>query len=67
VLLRGHRPVDPGGEADPFVAVIEERPRVRHDPALPAEERDRLDLFLKITANATAYGLLARFDRRSPR
>jgi len=64
VHLRGHREVDPRQRANPFVAMIEERHRVKHATDLPAEERDRLDLFLKITANATAYGSLARFDRR---
>ncbi len=43
--------------------MIEERHRVKRSD-LPAQERARLDLFLKITANATAYGSLARFDRR---
>ena len=64
VQLRGHRTVDPRQRANPFVAMIEERHRVRRDAALPAEDRSRLDIFLKITANATAYGSLARFDRR---
>ena len=64
VMLRGHRPVDPRDAANPFVAMIEERHRVKHSQVLPAPERARLDLFLKITANATAYGSLARFDRR---
>jgi hypothetical protein len=64
VQLRGQRTVDPGQRANPFVAMIEERHRVKRDSALPAEDRARLDLFLKITANATAYGSLARFDRR---
>jgi len=64
VDLRGHRTVDPSTDANPFVAMIEERHRVKHSEDLPAEERERLDLFLKITANATAYGSLARFDRK---
>ena len=63
VSLRGARRVDPSTE-DPFVAMIEERHRVKRDLALDAAEKKRLDLFLKITANATAYGSLARFDRR---
>jgi hypothetical protein len=41
-----------------------DRRRVEADEELPKEERDRLGKFLKITANATAYGILARFDRR---
>ncbi len=63
VMLRGRRDVDPREAANPFVAMIEERHRVKRSD-LPAQERVRLDLFLKITANATAYGSLARFDRR---
>jgi len=64
VQLRGSRPVDPRSGHNPFVAMIEERHRIRHATNLPAEEQTRLDLFLKITANATAYGSHARFDRR---
>jgi hypothetical protein len=63
VRLRGGRLIDPHRD-DPFVAMIEERHRVKNDPDVDEEERARLDLFLKITANATAYGVLARFDRR---
>ena len=37
---------------------------MKANESLPESERDRLELFLKITANATAYGSLARFDRR---
>jgi hypothetical protein len=63
VRLRGTRLVDPARE-DPFVRMVEERHRTRSDPALSEEDRDRLNLFLKITTNAAAYGVLARFDRR---
>ena len=63
VALRGGELVDPASE-DPFVHMIEERQRVLADESLSEAERDRLQLFLKITANATAYGVLARFDRR---
>jgi hypothetical protein len=35
--------------------MIEERQRVLADRGLSKEERTRLDRFLKITANATAY------------
>jgi hypothetical protein len=63
VRLRGGRLIDPAGD-DPFVAMINERHRIRQDPTLDAEERERVERFLKITANATAYGTLARFDRR---
>jgi hypothetical protein len=64
VKLRGHANLDPTGDRDPFLAMIEERARVKADKTLSKEKRNRLELFLKITANATAYGSLARFDRR---
>jgi hypothetical protein len=64
VALRGGETLDPAGAQDPFLVMIEERARVKADPSLTEEERERLQLFLKITANATAYGSLARFDRR---
>jgi hypothetical protein len=65
VRLRGGQEIDPAGPtADPFVTMVEERRRAERDPALDAEERERLGLFLKITANATSYGTLARFDRK---
>ncbi len=63
VALRGEQHIDPTSE-DPFVRMIDERQRVLADQSLSNEERERLQLFLKITANATAYGVLARFDRR---
>jgi hypothetical protein len=65
VRLRGGELVDPRRQ-DPFVRMIEERQRVLRDTTLDNEEKNRLDKFLKITANATAYGVLARFDRREP-
>jgi hypothetical protein len=49
---------------DPFVRMVEERHRIDRDLSRSQEERDRLTRFLKTTANATAYGILARFDRR---
>ncbi|MGH3427236.1 MAG: hypothetical protein ACRDQZ_06670, partial [Mycobacteriales bacterium] len=56
VRLRGGRELDPRRD-DPFLAMIEERHRVKaSDP--------RQELFLKVTANSTSYGVLARFDRR---
>jgi hypothetical protein len=62
VKLRGGETLDPCG-GNPFLRMIEERHRVLRDPTLGDEERGRLERFLKITANATAYGVLARFDR----
>ncbi len=64
VKLRGGSLLDPLGQCDPFLEMIEERARVKANEDLPKSERERLELFLKITANATAYGSLARFDRR---
>jgi hypothetical protein len=63
VRLRGTRLIDPYSE-DPFAAMVVERQRIKTDQRLSEVERKRLDRFLKITANATAYGVLARFDRR---
>jgi hypothetical protein len=62
VRLRGGRRIDPRID-DPFVVMVEERARVASSD-LPEAERQRLGHFLKITANATSYGTLARFDRR---
>ncbi len=65
VKLRGGPIVDPAGEdTDPFITMVQERRRVEADEELPTEEQERLGKFLKITANATAFGILARFDRR---
>jgi hypothetical protein len=63
VDLRGATTVDPTLQ-NPFVAMIEARHTAKADTDLSDTERARLDLFLKITANATSYGSLARFDRR---
>lgn len=62
ISLRGGRTIDPRRD-DPFVVMIEERRRIERDVD-DEEERKRLSLFLKITANATSYGVLARFDRK---
>jgi hypothetical protein len=66
VSLRGERLIDPL-EDDPFVRMIEERQRILGDAGSEDEERKRLERFLKITANATAYGVLARFDASARR
>ena len=65
VQLRGSEIIDPTVD-DPFVRMIEERQRVLRDASLDEETKARFERFLKITANATAYGILARFDRRQP-
>ena len=51
--LPGGRLVHPLTE-DPFQVMTEQRQLVRHDPTVAAEEWDRGQLFLKITANACA-------------
>ena len=63
VALRGGRMIDPYAD-DPFVRIVEERHRIDRDLSRSKDERERLSRFLKITANATAFGILARFDRR---
>jgi hypothetical protein len=62
VQLRGEHWINPATD-DPFVAMIEERHRIDRALDRPEAERRRLSRFLKITANATSYGILARFDR----
>jgi hypothetical protein len=60
--MPGAREIDPRVEA-PWPAMIEHRQTVRHDPTLPAEERDRIQRFLKITANAGGYGIHVECNR----
>ena len=62
VLLAGKVPVDPR-RTDFFKTVIEERKRLASRSDLTPEERERLDLFMKILANATSYGILAEMVR----
>lgn len=64
VPLRGQIAVDPGGD-NPFLTMINERHRIKHDKTIDEVERKRQDRFLKVTASATSYGILARYDRRS--
>jgi hypothetical protein len=64
VKLRGDRELDPTAEVDPFIAIIEGRHRVLQDTTLSESEKERRERFLKVTANSTSYGVLARFDRR---
>ncbi len=58
VRLRGAVRVDPRRD-DLFRRVIEERQRIKRDPSIPAHERDRLEHFLKVFANAASYGVFA--------
>jgi hypothetical protein len=60
--LGGQVPIRPARQ-DFFKTVIEERKRVDAREDLPAAERERLSLFLKILANATSYGVFAQMDR----
>jgi hypothetical protein len=63
LALRGTVPVDPSRD-DFFRLVIEERRRIQADTSRPGEERQRLDRFLKVLANATSFGILAEYLRR---
>ncbi len=59
--LPGGQLVDPRTD-DPFQVMTEQRQRVRADPTLTEHERQRLQLFLKITTNAGAYGIWAEYN-----
>lgn len=61
LLLPGGHFVDPRTD-DPFQVMTEQRQRVRADPTLTEQERQRLQLFLKITTNAGAYGIWAEYN-----
>jgi hypothetical protein len=63
IELRGQVPIDPR-TTDFFRAIIEERYRVKDRSDLWAEERKRLDAFLKVLANATSYGIFAEMNRK---
>lgn len=60
--LRGEVPVDPAAQ-DFFRVVIEERVRSAQRPDLGADERGRLDRFLKVFANSVAYGIYGEMNR----
>lgn len=62
VMPGGHL-LDPAREA-PWPAMIEHRQRTRRDQSLAPELRDRIGLFLKITANAGGYGIYAEYNRQ---
>jgi hypothetical protein len=65
VLLRGELEVDPRTD-DLFRRAIELRQRVRRDISRPANERDRLDGFLKTFALGGAYGIFAEYHPTEP-
>jgi hypothetical protein len=62
-VMPGGRVLDPRVDA-PWPAMIEHRHAVRADPTLPAAERARIELFLKITANAGGYGIYVECNRQ---
>jgi hypothetical protein len=63
VALRGQVAIDPAKD-DFFREVIRARGRVKADPTLPEPERNALQLFLKILANATSYGVFVELNRQ---
>lgn len=63
VALRGEIDIDPARN-DFFKAVVEQRHRVRSDTTLPEVEQERLQRFLKVLGNSTAYGILVQYDRQ---
>jgi hypothetical protein len=60
--LRGQIDVDPGKQ-DFFKVVIEERKRLPQRTEISDIEKDRLDKFLKVLANAASYGIYAEMHR----
>jgi hypothetical protein len=62
VHLRGAVRVDPRRE-NLFKKVIDERQRIRKNPDLSEVERERIQLFLKILANAGSYGVFVEMNR----
>jgi hypothetical protein len=62
ILLHGSVPFDPRRQ-DFFSAIIEERKRLKSREDLPPEERQRLDAFFKVLANAI-YGINAEMNRQ---
>ncbi len=61
--LRGGREIDPRTQ-DPFAVMVEERRRLEQGPDRDEPGVRRQRDFFKVTGNSTAYGSLARFDRR---
>jgi hypothetical protein len=60
--LRGQIDVDPGKQ-DFFRVVIEERKRLPNRTDISDKEKERLDKFLKVLANAASYGIYAEMHR----
>ncbi len=62
IKLRGIVEVDPRTQ-DFFKVVIEERKRLSRRPDFSIAEREQLDDFLKVLANAASYGIYAEMNR----
>ncbi len=63
LTLPGGRRINPVLE-DPWLAMTEERQRIRNDPSIDDQTRGRLQRFLKITSNAGSYGIWAEYNQR---
>jgi hypothetical protein len=61
LLVRGQVPVDPRTQSL-FRVVIEQRQRLKRRTELPEAERQRLEAFLKVLANATSYGIFGEMN-----
>ncbi len=62
VMLGGEVAVNPSTQ-DLFRTVIEQRKSLAKKKGLSREDLDRLDKSLKVTANATSYGIFAEMNR----
>jgi len=63
LTLPGGRRIDPAVD-DPWLAMTEERQRIRNDASIDEQTRGRLQRFLKITSNAGSYGIWAEYNQR---
>jgi hypothetical protein len=63
VMLAGEVAVNPSTQ-DLFRTVIEQRKSLGRKKGLSREDVDRLDKSLKVTANATSYGIFAEMNRQ---
>ncbi|MCH8986242.1 MAG: hypothetical protein IIB04_06470 [Acidobacteria bacterium] len=63
ILMSGAVEVDPRTQ-NLFKTTIEERYRIRNDESLPQSERDRIQRFLKVFANAGSYGVFVEMIRK---
>jgi hypothetical protein len=63
ILLRGAVLIDPRAD-DFFREVVRARGGVKADGSLPEAEREALQLFLKVLANAASYGIFVQLNRK---